>query len=110
MTVFGRSPQGQAAFAHFALILIALIVHMAYFPVRPSEATQQQIVISDVAWAVIAILIFPLGYIGYLLPNGPEFHELQLLWIVLIPLNSCLWGYVFVLMMRRMSQRIRQAP
>jgi len=106
MRVVGKSPQGQGALAHFVLLLVAFVVYVAYFPVRPSEATLQQIVIYGMAGAVIAILLFPIGYIGYFLPNSSEFHELQLLWIVLILLNSCLWGYVIVLMHRRASQRL----
>lgn len=102
MQISGTSLQGQVALAHFFILLFAFAVYVTFFPIRPSEATPQQIVISESSWTVIAILIFPIGYLGYLLPRSPDFPELQLIWIVLTPLNSCLWGWSAALIQRRL--------
>ncbi|GEM_PF-2439321 len=109
MRIAGSSPQGRVALIHFLILLVAFSVRITFFPVRPNEATPQQVAIFESASAIVAILSFPLGYLEFLLPTTTEkFSDRQLLWPVLIPLNSALWGYSAVWTMRRVTRLVWQ--
>lgn len=105
--VFGRSLDGKVASAHFLMLLIAVSFYVSCSPVDAGEATQVQILACKVARAVMWILMFPLGYLGYVFPAD---SGLQMVPIVLMPINSCLWGSVIVRMWRRCHRVVREKP
>lgn len=113
MHKWGWSVEGRVAFAHMSLLLFALwlCVMNSPEPLRdgdpPRNPGPAQAATYAAANSAFSILRFPIGYGGYLFP---EDSSLQIIPVVLMPLNSLLWGYSIVYVLRESHWGARKTP
>lgn len=111
MNFYGRSLPGMIALIHFLTLAVTFTTYVAYLPVRPNEATWQQILVSQYIGLLLDILVFPLRYVcigmNRLLGVDDKAAELQVIWIALAPVNSLLWGYCASALIQTTLMRLR---